>query len=144
MTPIALLPRLRLSYRSNPALLIMLPIAFVLVLSGSAAGDAPSAATISVEGLSNLTLTAFTITPNAIHAGTTADFSVTVENRGNLEDALDLNASITNATGDEVYVFNYTTANVTPGSIVTLTTTWNSAGFPEGRHLLTGFPDGLE
>ncbi len=82
----------------------------------------------------NIIITDFTIVPSSIYEGASADFSVTVENIGNMEDTLNLSVSITNSSGDEVSVINYSPVNVTPGSPQVLTAAWSSAGLAVGTY----------
>ncbi|MEM0475763.1 MAG: hypothetical protein QW343_03140 [Candidatus Norongarragalinales archaeon] len=100
----------------------------------SSANALQADALVNVGETSNFFLTSFSITPSEVIEGASADFSVTVENRGNVEDTLSVNVSILDAGGVEVYVINYTPVNVTPGAISTLTTTWSSAGFARGAY----------
>ncbi len=82
----------------------------------------------------NIVLTDFTITPDSLNQGETADFAITMQNTGLSAATVNASVYIYNSLGVRVSTFIYDPVVIGPGATTIVVKTWDSDSLPAGLY----------
>ncbi|PIZ92090.1 hypothetical protein COX85_00375 [Candidatus Micrarchaeota archaeon CG_4_10_14_0_2_um_filter_55_9] len=106
----------------------------VLVLASGALHAIELDASFAVTETALVVLTGLTITPVQVNRGGSIDFSLSAQNKGNLQTTLQANVTMKNSTNDEVGQVSFGAVVLSPGETVVFASSWSTATLPIGDY----------
>jgi len=106
----------------------------VLVLASEALHAVELNASFAVTETALVVLTGLTITPVQVNRGGSIDFSLSAQNKGNLQTTLQANVTMKNSTNDEVGQVSFGAVVLSPGETVVFASSWSTATLPIGDY----------
>lgn len=75
-----------------------------------------------------------TVSPSQVNRGGTVDFSLYVENKGNLQTTLQANITLKNSTNDQVGLIEFNSVILSPGETAVFMSSWSTGTLPIGDY----------
>ncbi|VVB67987.1 Uncharacterised protein [Candidatus Norongarragalina meridionalis] len=116
-----------------PAFLIL-----VFIAAQCAAVETEASAGVTITETAVIVLTGLTVVPSQVNQGATAEVSLSLENRGNLESKVQANVTILNAANATVGALVFDAFNMSPGEISTLSSSWSAGNLSLGEYKAQG------
>ncbi|MFH0836136.1 MAG: hypothetical protein V1834_03165 [Candidatus Micrarchaeota archaeon] len=107
-------------------------------LIGVALAQSEVGASLTINEEAIVVATGLSVVPAQIIQGASADLSLTLENKGNLQTSVQGNITIVNSTSDQVGLVEFNSTVLSPGDEVVLSSSWSTAGFPAGTYAARG------